>query len=226
MRQPPVAYVSLDVSTTCTGVALFGADGELLRTFTYAPKVSKKKPNSEHFLSKAHGFHECFANELYSEPFDGTPPPLLGLWVEEPLGRSNNQLTVVVLARFNAVISYLCWQFTGVFPEHVSVYDWRRLVCPEFLTAKVLKSGKMGATTWSMPEGVDPKAYVHAKVSTWFPQAMEGATVTKADGALHSKTFDASDAVGVGVAMLLRRGVLDWAELERRGNKARRIKRK
>jgi hypothetical protein len=211
-------YLSLDVSTTSTGVAGFDAQGELIGLSAYSPVVSKKVPDSDHLLVKAQGLRTHLLDHYdLSE--------LRQVWIEEPIQKGPNQFTVILLARFNAVVTYFCWHLAGRLPEHVSVHAWRSRLCPEFQKTKVLKSGKMGKSTWQLPEELDPKTYIHQKVLAWFPQLMAAGAVHKKDGTLRSQTFDKSDAVGVGVAKLLELGVLNWVELERRLNVSRRVKR-
>jgi hypothetical protein len=205
-RFATTAYLSLDVSTTCTGIAAFDSAGLLLGTLFHKPKVSKKDPNSSHYLVKARGLGKLIS------AFEVCP--MQGVWIEEPLQNSANRKTVNVLLRYNGVCSLYCWEYLGCLPTYLSVYDWRRRLCPEFLKPKPGSAGKRGEMSWHMPSSLDPKAYIYAKVNQWHPG--RGDWEKDPSGALRSETFDMSDAVGVGTAGLLAAGVLDWEALHQR----------
>jgi hypothetical protein len=192
-------YLALDVSTSCTGIAAFDKHGELVGTRYFKPKVSVKDPNSSHFLVKARGLHEFLVAEFGASP-------IKNVWIEEPLENANNVKTVTLLCRFNGVVSQSCWNLFNCFPIYLSVYEWRRALCPEGLKPKPGKQGKNGEMSWSLPKGTDPKAYIYAKVRAWYPGL--GDWTVKPDGTLAAETYDMSDAVGVGVAGLLQAGVI------------------
>ena len=203
------AFLALDVSTSCTGVAAFDAAGVLLGTLFHKPKAAtKKNPELAHFLVKADGLRQLL------QPF--AECPVQAVWIEEPLSNSPSRQTVNILIRYNAVVSLFCWQLFGSLPNHLSVYDWRRQLCPEFLKVKKGKAGPEqggSAYTWQMSPGVDPKEYVLAKVVRWHPHFVPA---LNPDGGQRPETLDMSDAVGVGTAGLLQRGVLSWEELRLR----------
>ncbi len=202
MKYSTAAYLALDVSTACTGIAAFDAAGRLLGVEAYTPKVSKKAANSAHFLIKAKGLQQVL------RLFEGAP--IQAVWIEEPLMGSNNALTVGTLLKFNGVCSLYAWELFGVLPEYVSVYQWRRRLCPEFLKPKPGSAGKRGEMTWKLPAGTDAKAYIFSKVTRWYPALTWS---YNQEGKLVPDSYDKSDAAAIGTAALIERGVIETAIL-------------
>lgn len=191
------AYLALDVSTSCTGIAAFDAQGNLLGVDYYKPKISKKEPTSGHFLVMAKGLGEKLAQ------FAGCP--IQQVWIEEPLRGSNNANTVGTLLKFNGVCSLYVWELFGVLPQYLTVYEWRRTICPEHLKPKPGPAGRRGEKSWSLPAGTDPKAYIFTKVARWYPAAT---WKYNTKGELSPESLDMSDAAGIGTAGLVQAGVV------------------
>ena len=136
INKEPQFLLSLDVSTSCIGIALFedmGDHGELKLLHHVSPKV-KPKPLSkmEELFRKVEIFEQEFLVK-YSDV------GITRVVIEEPLLQSNNVYTIATLLRFNGMISKSVYDAIGVVPEFISSYDARKYAFPELMAVRRFK---------------------------------------------------------------------------------------
>lgn len=161
---------SFDISTTNIGISLWGLDGKLIELKHLALKTSKDVPTEHRDIYKTVIFKEYILenkkrieSELNGEIVDFV--------VEEPLGGSNNPTTQSLLFGFNGMCRYILFDIFGVYPSKISVYDSRKIFCPELVTVKYNKSGEKKETL-SFPAAYKnkKKEYIWEKVSKLEPK--------------------------------------------------------
>lgn len=188
--------MGLDVSTTCTGIALFldkGDHGRLLELTHVSPIIKPKMENKHNeMMLKSDVFKE------YIKKYKG-----LGIYrviIEEPLLYSNNIHTVGTLTKFNGLISRVVYDELGVMPEYINTYDARSYAFPELVAPG--KSGKP-VLFGGLPMDVDKKMVIWEKVKELHPQLE---WTRDAKGKLKKETFDMSDSVAVVYGMMHKEG--------------------
>jgi hypothetical protein len=188
--------LGLDVSTSCTGIALFadkGDHGKLLELTHVSPVIKPKMENKHNeMMLKSDIFKE------YIKKYKG-----LGVYrviIEEPLLYSNNIHTVGTLTKFNGLISRVVYDELGVMPEYINTYDARSNAFPELVAPG--KSGKP-VLFGGLPMDVDKKVVIWEKVCKLEPQ-LEWARDSK--GKLKKETFDDSDAYTTVIGMMRKEG--------------------
>lgn len=132
--------LSLDVSTTTIGAALFedlGENGKLELLTHISPNISSKIKNPiEKLCLKSEIFEYEFRNKFSGFNIER-------IIIEEPLLKSNNVSTVASLLRFNGFISKFIYNELGLIPEYISSYDARAYGFPELVKIRT-KSSKTG----------------------------------------------------------------------------------
>ncbi len=144
MGKKPEFLLSLDVSTSTIGIALFedlGDKGELKWLTHVSPKV-KPQPESktEELFRKVEIFEDEFL--LKTNEQLGIKLKDIGITrvvIEEPLLQSNNVYTIATLLRFNGMISKSVYDTLGVVPEFISSYDARKYAFPELMAVRRFK---------------------------------------------------------------------------------------
>ena len=199
--------LSLDVSTSCIGIALFedlGDKGKLCLLTHVSPKV---KPQPESKMEELFRKVEIFEKEflLPTNPQLGISLKDLGITrvvIEEPLLQSNNVYTIATLLRFNGMISKSVYDTLGVVPEFISSYDARKYAFPELMAIRRFKKdgtplaekviSKNNPVLFGAHDfDVDKKYVLWEKVSeleplvTWFYDK---------NNKLKKETFDTTDA--------------------------------
>ena len=127
------ATLGLDVSTSCTGYSLMTSEGNLI-DLGYI-RLSKL----EDIFCKAQRVTEVI-NELHDRYH------ISDIFIEQNLqafrpGLSSAK-TLITLARFNGIVTYLCYLETGLKPEFINVNSARKAV-----GLKIIKQIKCGKTT-------------------------------------------------------------------------------
>lgn len=185
MRQK--IYLAFDISTSRIGIGLFNEDYSFKEVKLLALDIEKDVQEQHRLLAKGKVL------EKYLEMFEEYE--VLGIIIEDPLKGSNNQFTSNMLMRFNGICSYMLYEKFKVLPEFITVYDWRKQLCPEFI---VLKGKKL---VHSFPKDVDKKVYVLEKLTKLYPTLGWGykKTGTHKDG-----NFDMADAIGIGLGYFIR----------------------
>ncbi len=76
------------------------------------------------------------------------------------------------------------------------MHEWRKELCPEFLS---LKSKKM---VHSFPKDVDKKIYILDKITKLYPSLDWG---YKRTGSHKDGNFDMADAIGIGLGFFVKK---------------------
>jgi hypothetical protein len=155
-------YIAFDVSTTCIGVALFGPNGKLSLLNHIKLDCSKDINPDNRYLEKAKLFKN-YIIAMKKTITDELGGEIVKIFVEEPLGSSNNINTAIMLAKFNGIVCYILNEVFDVVPQLFTVYAIRKTFCPEFVTRKVVK-GELKETL-SFPKDMDKKEYIWKKVA-------------------------------------------------------------
>ena len=207
MSKEPEFLLSLDVSTSTIGIALFedmGDHGELKLLHHVSPKV-KPKPLSkmEELFRKVEIFEQEFLVK-YSDV------GITRVVIEEPLLQSNNVYTIATLLRFNGMISKSVYDAIGVVPEFISSYDARKYAFPELMAVRRFKkdgtplADKVIAKNTPVLFGayefdIDKKYVLWEKVAELEPQVI---WFYDKKNKLKKETFDTSDAYVCGIGYM------------------------
>lgn len=187
--------LSIDVSTTTLGIAIFDVDTkEVLKLTQLTPKVKNIKNKVEEHFKKADLFKD------FIQEFKGIG--IMDIVIETPLLGSNNIYTVATLLKFNGIISKICYDELGVVPDYISTNDSRRIAFPDLVAPRLGKNNKYGKPVLfgAYPKDVNKKEIIWEKVRTMLPN-MEWPKNPKT-GELTKQCWDISDAVCVGIARL------------------------
>lgn len=188
-------YLAFDISTTCTGLAVFDENGVLIDLKHIIMKVDKGVLPENRYIPKANIFKK------YVETYKDLN--ILGVFIEQPLIRSNNVYTANTLLRFNGICSYLIHSVLNVIPEFITVDEIRRTFCPEMCEFDP-KTGKM--VLKFKKRNIEPKVYIQNKVSKMYPQL--NWFYKKNSQELKPESYDMSDAVAVGLSKMLVNGII------------------
>jgi hypothetical protein len=212
MSREPEFLLSLDVSTSTIGIALFedmGDHGELKLLHHVSPKV-KPKPLSkmEELFRKVEIFEQEFLVK-YSDI------GITRVVIEEPLLQSNNVYTIATLLRFNGMISKSVYDAIGVVPEFISSYDARKYAFPELMAVRRFKkdgtplADKVIAKNTPVLFGayefdIDKKYVLWEKVAELEPQVI---WFYDKKNKLKKETFDTSDAYVAGIGFMQKHDI-------------------
>jgi hypothetical protein len=207
--------LSLDVSTTCIGIALFkdlGNKGKLEFLHHVSPKLKPKPTNkSEEMFKKV----DIFEKEFISKYIDFGIKKVI---IEEPLLQSNNIYTVAMLLRFNGMIAKSIYDTIGIAPDFISSYDARKYAFEELMALRHFKKNGVRLTEKEISKnkpvlfggydfGVDKKTVLWNKVSDLYPQIV---WLYDKHNKLKSENYDMSDAVVAGLGYMKKNGI--WSE--------------
>jgi len=182
--------LGLDVSTKCTGWALFDINGsELLELTHFSPKIKPEPENKIEVLIKK-------ADAFESHLLKYKDVNIVKVIIEEPLLNSNNIYTVQTLLRYNTMIMKLCYDILGVIPNFISTYNARRYAFPDLVGdngkgKKVLFGG--------YPRDIDKKHIIWEHVNAVCPK-VDWPRDKK--GQLKKECFDMSDAVATVIGYI------------------------
>jgi len=190
---------SLDISTTNVGCSLWDKQGKLIELKHLGLKSDKETQVDDRDIHKAEVFKEyCIAyrqrieNELNGE--------MLHVFVEAPLQNTPKNInTTALLLGFNGMARYVLYEVFGIMPIKISVYESRKLFCPELVKVSYKKGEKV--ETMSFPEKYlkEKKLYIWEKVAKLEPQIEWFYT---RNNTLKDMCFDMSDSYAVGYAGL------------------------
>jgi hypothetical protein len=207
MEREPEFLLSLDVSTSTIGIALFedmGNHGELKLLHHVSPKVKPKPENKmEELFKKVEIFEQEFL--IHYSDFGITR-----VVIEEPLLQSNNVYTIATLLRFNGMISKSVYDAIGVVPEFISSYDARKYAFPELMAVRKIKKDGTPLAEKAIaknspvlfgdyPFDVDKKMVIFEKVCDLEPQIK---WILDKNNKLKKENFDMSDAYTCGIAYM------------------------
>jgi hypothetical protein len=190
--------IAFDISTTCIGVSVLGLGGKHIDSGYVKFKDSKKVSDKDKLFLRASTFKTYL--DGIKEKYE-----VKNIFIETPLGNSNNRFTANLLTKFNGMCSMVLFEKFEVSPQYINVYEIRRYLCPEFLNTS--KRNKNGDYPHQMPKGVDAKVYIWNRIKDWFPD-IEWEYNSK--GKLTAYNFDRSDAIAVNLASMIREGLLDF----------------
>ena len=211
MEKEPEYLLSLDVSTSTIGIALFedlGDKGTLKLLHHVSPKV---KPQPENKMEELFKKVEIFEKEFLINYADFG---ITRVVIEEPLLQSNNVYTIATLLRFNGMISKSVYDTIGVVPEFISSYDARKYAFPELMGKRKFKKDGTPLEEKQIAKNklvlfgaydflVDKKYVLWEKVSELEPQVT---WLFDKKNKLKKETFDMSDAYVAARGYMLKVG--------------------
>lgn len=193
---------SLDISTTNVGMALWDDVGQLIELKHLQLQVDRSIPEENRYLHKAKLF-KSYIKDYKKKIEKEFNAKIDNVFVEAPLPNTKvNINTTAKLLGFNGIACYLLDEIFGTPPLLISVYDSRKLFCPELIKKKKVK-GKIKETL-SFPKNVDKKQYIWKKVDKLEPNIKWFYKKSRKTGELEIKdtSYDMSDAYAVGFAGL------------------------
>ena len=190
---------SLDISTTNVGSALWDRKGKLIELKHLSLKTDKSVPVEHRDLYKADVFKdycvkykEHAKNELNGEISD--------IFVEAPLQNTPKNInTTALLLGFNGMARYVLMEVFGYKPEKISVYEARKLFCPELVHQKKRKGELVEVLSFPPEYKKEKKLYIWEKVAKLEPQIEWFYT---RNNTLKDINYDMSDSYAVGIAGL------------------------
>lgn len=196
---------SLDISTTNIGSALWDSDGKLIELKHLSLKIDKNVPIEDRDIHKAEIFRK-YVLEYRSHILNELNGEIINIIVEEPLGGSNNANTVSLLFGFNGICRYILFTVFNIYPTKISVYESRKLFCPELVSVTHNKIGEKKETlSFPLEYRKDKKLYIWEKVSKLEPDIE---WFYKKDNKPKDICFDMSDSYAVGYAGLKKLGII------------------
>ena len=187
--------LGLDVSTKCTGFALFDINGqELLELTHFSPKIKPQPEDKiEELLKKADAFGKHLEN--YKD-FN-----IVKVIIEEPLLNSNNAFTIGTLLRYNSIILKCCYDVLGVVPTFISTYNARKFAFPDLVGEN--KTGKR-VLFGGYPKDIDKKQLIWDQVNSLFPEVD---WPRDKNNKIKKESYDMSDAVAtvIGYINMIKR---------------------
>lgn len=201
-----IYYWSLDISTTNIGLALWDSNGKLVELKHLELKLPKDVPVEDRDLHKAEIFRKYVAEykNYVSDKLNGN---VASIFVEEPLGGSNNANTVSLLFGFNGICRYILYQIFDVYPKKISVHDSRKIFCKEYVREEK-KNGEI-VQILSFPKGWksdEKKRHIWEKVCKLEPQIEW--FYKKDSKEPKGINYDMSDSYCVGYSSLVLLGIL------------------
>ncbi len=185
--------MGFDISTTCIGISVFSAFGELIDVTHLELKTDKDVLPEHRYLAKANTFKEYIQH--FKDKYN-----ILHIFIEEPLVGANNANTRNLLMKFNGICSYLLHQELNTLPDHISVRDIRKTLCPERI--KIVKGQEVLSF---VGVDMDQKDYIFNKIKNKYPAIT---WLKDKKGNSHKFNYDMSDAIAVTLASLINKKVV------------------
>ena len=205
--------LSLDVSTSTIGIALFDIDTRKLKLLHHVSPKVKPKPESkmEELFKKV----EIFEREFLSQYSNFNITKVV---IEEPLLQSNNVYTIATLLRFNGMISKSIYETIGVVPDFISSYDARKFAFPELMAVRRFKKNGTQLSEKEIAKNspvlfgaydfdVDKKTVIFEKVCDLEPQIL---WLYDKHNKLKKENYDMSDAYCAGIGYMQKTG--EWIQ--------------
>jgi len=196
---------SLDVSTTNVGSALWDRKGKLIELKHLSLKTDKNTPIEYRDLYKAELFKDyCNKYKQYvNEELNGE---ITNVFVEAPLQNTpKNVNTTALLLGFNGMARYVLMEVFGFKPDTITVYESRKLFCPELVHQKKRKGELVEVLSFPENYRKKKKLYIWEKVTKLEPQIEWFYT---RNNTLKDICFDMSDSYAVGIAGLKKIGII------------------
>ena len=191
--------LSLDVSTSNVGIALWSSEGKLIELKHLSLKLEKDVDIDLRDLHKANLFRDYIKSykERIEKDLNGV---IKHAFIEAPLQNTPKNInTTALLLGFNGMARYILMQVLNIMPVKISVYESRKLFCPELVKVSYRKGERV--ETLSFPEKYrkDKKKYIWEKVAKLEPQIKWFYT---RNDTLKDFCYDLSDSYAVGFAGL------------------------
>lgn len=203
--------LSLDVSTSCIGIAIFedlGTKGSLKLLHHVSPRI---KPQPENKMEELFRKVEIFEKEFLLKYVDFG---ITRVVIEEPLLQSNNVYTIATLLRFNGMISKSVFDTLGVVPDFISSYDARKYGFNELMGVRRFKKDGTALDVKAIAKNkpvlfgsydfnVDKKMVIWEKVTNLEPQIT---WFFDKNNKLKKENFDMTDAYCAGIGFMNKIG--------------------
>ena len=191
-------YISLDVSTTNVGMAVWDGKGRLLELKHLELKIDRKIEADDRYIYKANLLRDYLYK--YQQLIYENGGKVLDVFIEAPLSNTPRNInTTAMLLGFNGIACYKIYEIFNIIPKKITVYESRRIFCPEFITKK---------GTLSFPKGwknKEKKEYIRSRVEKLEPQIEWFYT---RNNTIKDTSYDMSDAYAVGFAGLVVLGII------------------
>lgn len=197
--------LSLDISTTNIGLALWDYNGKLIELKHLALKTPKDVSVGDRDIYKADIF-EAYILDLKDRVFNELNGNIVQTIVEEPLGGSNNPSTASLLFGFNGICRYILYKIFDHKPLKVSVYESRKIFCDELVTTKIVKGEKKETLSFPLEYRKRKKFYIWEKVCKLEPQIKW--FYKKNSNEPRDICFDMSDSFCVGFSGMKILGII------------------
>lgn len=198
--------ISLDISTTNLGIALWNESGKLLELKHLELKIDKSTPAEDRYVFKANLFGRYMV-EFKKRVLEKYNAVITNIFVEAPFSNTPKNInTTAMLLAFNGIVCYELYRIFEVIPKKISVHDSRKIFCPEFIVSKKQK-GVM-KDVLSFPKGwksKEKKEYIRQKVEDLEPQIEWFYT---RNNTIKDSSYDMSDAYCVGYSGLKVLGII------------------
>jgi len=194
-------YISLDVSTTNVGMAVWNSDGKLVELKHLELKIDRKIQAEDRYIYKANLLRDYLVKyrSYIEKDLKGT---VEDVFIEAPLSNTPKNInTTAMLLGFNGITCYKIYEIFNIIPKKISVYDSRCIFCPEFIKETKKRDGTIKKTL-SFPKGwknMEKKEYIRQKVEKLQPQIEWFYT---RNNTIKDSSYDMSDAYAVGYAGL------------------------
>lgn len=198
--------LSLDVSTSTIGISLFDENGKLERLTHISPTIKKKDIiNEESLYIKSNLVKGFFSTD------DWKFLNITDIVIEEPLIVSKVPITAAKLNKFAGMFYKVMRE---VYPtaqvSYITVNDSRKTVFPEYVEKRVL---------WRpVPKTIRKyKIKDYRKLLVWYNIAMKFPEIKwelTRNVTIDKKNFDKADSVVVGLAFLIKKGILEPRQIE------------
>jgi len=219
-------FLSLDLSTTNVGLAIWFEDGTLAQIDHLQIPTDRKVDEDLRFLNKGDFFKDFmikYKNNL-KEKYNGI---IKGVTIEAPFEYTpKNKLTTAMLLEMNGVACYILKEIFGDSPKRIRVTNVRKLFCPELINREYYKrSGELKSETFSPDKSlgfkVDIKHYIWEKVA-WLQPEIDWYYKPRAK-TIDPKSYDMSDAYAVGIASLLDDNIIQIDDWVNKNNKYKQL---
>lgn len=199
--------LSLDVSTTNVGVALWNENGKLEELKHLELKIDKNIPVEDRYIYKSNSFRDYlikFKNRVEQE----YNCIVDNIFIEAPLSNTPKNInTTAMLLGFNGIACYTIYQIFNVIPKKISVHDSRKIFLPEFIKVTKKRDGTIKETL-SFPKGwknKEKKEYIRSKVGKLEPHIEWFYT---RNNTVKDTSYDMSDSYAVGYSGLKVMGII------------------
>jgi len=204
----------LDISTTNIGMSLWDEKGELIELKHLELNVDKEIPEEDRYIFKAELFKKYIKE--YKKKIEIEYNSFIdNIFVEAPLSNTPiNIFTTAKLLGFNSVACYILFEVFEKTPLLISVYQSRKLFCPELIKITKKRTGEIKETLSF--SNIDKKLYIWRKVNELYPQTKWFYTKNET---LKNINFDLSDSVAVSVAGLIVMDIINKDEWKKINDK-------